>query len=166
MVSPLFVCACPLPVDLLLSVLWATFLCIHGSPEKLGEGGTSNGMGVFPRSNDTSISAFLNGSSSGVNTRSRIISSDSTLVRRLDDAPQNEDVCGVGGSDPEYALDENLVLVSDQVGVESFEELVMTERFSLERERPLVSLRERGMALEILSARVRVDFVLNYGVSC
>ena len=38
----------------------------------------------------------------------------------------------------------------------------MTERFNLERERPFVSFKVRGMTLEIFSARVRVDFVLPY----
>lgn len=79
---------------------------------------------------------------------------DSTLARRLDDMPQNEELYGVGGKDPEYALDENIVLVSDEFGVDSFEESVMTERFSFERERAWVIFRVRGIALDILSARV------------
>ena len=56
--------------------------------------------------------------------------------------------------DAEYPLDENVMLVSKELGVDSLEELVMTERLSLDRVRPLVIRSERGMALDIRSARV------------
>lgn len=88
MVSPLLVCACPLPVDRLRADLCRAFLSTHAFFEIVGDDGEpSSGTGVFPRSNGTSISPLANGSFSGVSTRSTAIASDSMLVRRLDDMP-------------------------------------------------------------------------------
>ena len=60
----------------------------------------------------------------------------------------------------EYPLDEKVMLVSNEFGVDSLEELVMTERLSLDRVRPLAIRNDRGMTLDMRSARVCVDFVL------
>ena len=52
------------------------------------------------------------------------------------------------------------MLVSNEFGVESLEELVMTERLSFDRVRLLDSLSERGITLAMRSAKVCVDFTL------
>lgn len=54
------------------------------------------------------------------------------------------------------------MLVSNDEGVDSFEEFVMTERLSFDLERSLLSLKERGMACVMRSAKVAVDFALAY----
>ena len=88
-VSPLFVCACPLHRDVFRRILLAVCRCIHTAREIVGDDGSSNDIGVRVRSSSTgtSISLFLNGSSSGVRTRSTAAASDSRLVRWLDGAP-------------------------------------------------------------------------------
>jgi hypothetical protein len=154
MVSPELVCEWPLPAEPFRSVF---FRSIHAFFEIVGE---SSGVGVPLRG--SSISPFLNGSSSGVRTLSTSIASvvsELMLVRRLDDLLKNDGVCGVGGEEP--MLDENVVLVPKEDGVESFEELVITDRFSFDRERNLLVFNERGRTWDIRSARVWVDFTLD-----
>ena len=51
---------------------------------------------------------------------------------------------GVGGIEP--APEEKVVEVSKEEGADSLEELVMTDKFSFERERSLLIFRDRGMA--------------------
>ena len=113
MVSPLFVCECPLALHFLRNVRSHAFL-----PGKLffgiaGGSGTSKGIGV--RLRGTSMSPFAKGSCSSVKTRSTAIASvcESTLVRRLDATPWNELECGVGGIDP-APEEENVVKVSNE----------------------------------------------------
>lgn len=144
MVSPLLVCECPLPLDFFRMVRDRAFLsrCVFLGLG-LGDSGNSNGPGV--RDRGTSMSPLAKGSSSGVRTRSTTMlsASDSTLVRRLT-APMNEFECGVGGIEP--PPDENVVVVSKDEGVDSLDELVMTERLSFDLERSLFIFKERGIA--------------------
>ena len=82
------------------------------------------------------------------------------LVRQLDEETKKDGVCGVGGREP--ALDENVVAVSNDDGVDSLDELVTTDKFSFERERSLPIFKERGSACDIRSASVLFDLPLAY----